>query len=169
MAGEPGFTGTDGGEPTGSWGTSIVDLSQIEGAAPGDDLVFRFDFGRDGCTGIDGWYVDDVQVTVCDAVPPTKSASTTEAKTQKKVRYGKDFKVRAKVRRDAGGAAAGIVKVYFKGKRVARGRLDDKGRVKMLVKRNIRPGKRVLVVKYRGNATTRPSKDVVKIRVLRRR
>ena len=36
MAGEVAFTGTDGGEPTGSWGTSIVDLSAIEGAAPGD-------------------------------------------------------------------------------------------------------------------------------------
>ena len=131
--------------------------------------VFRFDFGRDGCAGIDGWYVDNVKVTVCDEVVTTKSGSTTAAKAQKKVRFTKDFKVRTQVRRNAGGTAAGIVKVYFKGKQVARGRLDNHGRVKVLVKRNIGPGKRVLVVKYRGNATTRPSQDAVKIRVLRRR
>ena len=26
LGGQPGFTGTDGGEPSGSWGTTIVDL-----------------------------------------------------------------------------------------------------------------------------------------------
>ncbi len=60
----PGFTGTDGGEVTGSWGTSQVDLSALTIRA-GQDLRLRFDIGRDGCGGIDGWYVDDVTVTVC--------------------------------------------------------------------------------------------------------
>lgn len=64
LRGQIGFTGTDGGEPTGSWGTSIVDLAQLD-AEPGDSLVFRFDFGRDGCGGLDGWYVDDIAVTAC--------------------------------------------------------------------------------------------------------
>jgi Zn-dependent metalloprotease len=64
MAGQPGFTGTDGGEVTGSWGTSHVDLSALRIRA-GQDVRFRFDIGRDGCGGIDGWYVDDVTVTVC--------------------------------------------------------------------------------------------------------
>jgi hypothetical protein len=66
MAGEPGFTGTDGGEVTGTWGTSQVDLSAL-GVGGGDRLRLRFDIGRDGCGGIDGWYVDDVKVTVCTA------------------------------------------------------------------------------------------------------
>jgi hypothetical protein len=66
MAGEPGFTGTDGGEVTGTWGTSQVDLSAL-GVGGGDRLRLRFDIGRDGCGGIDGWYVDDVKVTVCVA------------------------------------------------------------------------------------------------------
>ncbi|HET8962057.1 M4 family metallopeptidase [Nocardioides sp.] len=64
MAGERGFTGTDGGEVTGSWGTSQINLSAI-GVTGGQSLRLRFDIGRDGCGGIDGWYVDDVTVTVC--------------------------------------------------------------------------------------------------------
>ena len=66
MAGEPAFTGTDGGEVTGSWGTSQINLSAL-GVKAGQTLHLRFDIGRDGCGGIDGWYVDDVKVTVCTA------------------------------------------------------------------------------------------------------
>ena len=75
MAGEPGFTGTDGGEVTGSWGTSRVDLSAL-GVGAGDKLKLRFDIGRDGCGGIDGWYVDDVTVTVCVAAGAGRVAGT---------------------------------------------------------------------------------------------
>jgi Zn-dependent metalloprotease len=64
MAGEPGFTGTDGGEVTGSWGESQVNLSALN-IKGGQELRLRFDMGRDGCGGIDGWYVDNVKVTVC--------------------------------------------------------------------------------------------------------
>jgi Zn-dependent metalloprotease len=68
LAGEPAFTGTDGGEVGGTWGQSQVDLSAA-GASPGDTVRLRFDFGNDGCTGIDGWYVDDVHVYVCQEAP----------------------------------------------------------------------------------------------------
>ncbi len=64
LAGQPGFTGTDGGEVTGSWGESQIDLSMI-GVNPGDTIRLRFDVGQDGCTGIDGWYVDDIKVLTC--------------------------------------------------------------------------------------------------------
>jgi Zn-dependent metalloprotease len=66
MAGEPGFTGTDGGEVFGSWGQSQIDLEALK--IKGGKVQFRFDIGRDGCGGIDGWYVDDIQVTVCTPV-----------------------------------------------------------------------------------------------------
>ncbi|WP_126688165.1 M4 family metallopeptidase [Nocardioides ferulae] len=66
LAGEPGFTGTDGGVVTGSWGTSIVNLKKV-GVNAGDKVRVRFEMGRDGCGGIDGWYVDDVKVVVCKA------------------------------------------------------------------------------------------------------
>jgi Zn-dependent metalloprotease len=64
MAGQTAFTGTDGGEVTGSWGQSQVNLSALR-LGPGSRFRLRFDMGRDGCGGIDGWYVDNIRVTVC--------------------------------------------------------------------------------------------------------
>ncbi len=83
LSGEPAFTGSDPGVPTGTWVSSVVELDAL--ADPGDSLVLRFDFGVDGCNGLFGWYVDDVQVFTCaDAVDPsttgpeeTGDASTT--------------------------------------------------------------------------------------------
>lgn len=65
LAGQPGFTGTDGGEVFGSWGQSQIDFSMID-VGGGDTIRLRFDMGTDGCSGIDGWYVDNVQVRQCD-------------------------------------------------------------------------------------------------------
>ena len=47
----------------GRWGTSQVDLSGF--ASGGDTIQLRFDFGKDGCTGITGWFVDDFEVYDC--------------------------------------------------------------------------------------------------------
>ena len=74
LAGQPGFTGTDGGQVTGSWGTSHVDLSALE-VGGRDEIRLRFDFGMDGCTGIDGWYVDDVVVSACEQRGPARSTA----------------------------------------------------------------------------------------------
>ena len=63
LAGQPGFSGTDGGEPDGSWGRSFVNLAPY--ASAGDSVRLRFEFGSDGCTGNVGWYVDDVTVFHC--------------------------------------------------------------------------------------------------------
>ena len=60
MAGEPAFTGADGGSFEGSWGQSQVDLLRL--ARPGDSIRLRFDFGVDGCTGVEGWFIDHVAV-----------------------------------------------------------------------------------------------------------
>ena len=67
LAGEEAFTGTDGGSVRGSWGQSQLDLSGIAGA--GDKVVLRFDFGVDGCTGVLGWYVDEVELYSCSQDP----------------------------------------------------------------------------------------------------
>ncbi len=64
LAGEPGFTGTDGNVPGGSWGQSIINLKKV-GAGKGDKVRVKFELGRDGCGGMDGWYVDNVKLTVC--------------------------------------------------------------------------------------------------------
>lgn len=58
LAGEPAWTGSDQGEATGSWSRTVVDLAKLDAAA-GDTLVFRWEFGNDGCSGNLGWYVDD--------------------------------------------------------------------------------------------------------------
>jgi Zn-dependent metalloprotease len=63
-AGQPAFTGTDGGSLQGSWGKSIVDLTGH--ALPGDRVKFRWDFSTDVCFGNNlGWYLDNVRVYAC--------------------------------------------------------------------------------------------------------
>jgi Zn-dependent metalloprotease len=64
LQGQAAFTGTDGGEVFGSWGTSQVNLTAV-GVHPGDTIKLRFDFGRDGCGGRDGWYVDNIKIQSC--------------------------------------------------------------------------------------------------------
>jgi hypothetical protein len=61
MAGEPAWSGVGGA--SNDWGTSLIDLSGL--VDPGDTVQFRFDFGKDGCTGLDGWYVDDFEIFQC--------------------------------------------------------------------------------------------------------
>jgi len=59
--GEPLFTGAGG-----RWGTSLVSLSSY--AVAGASIRIRFEFGKDGNTAYDGWYVDDVKVYDCPNV-----------------------------------------------------------------------------------------------------
>jgi Zn-dependent metalloprotease len=66
LAGQPAFSGTDGGQVTGSWGESQINLSLL-GVKAGDTIRIRYEFGMDGCTGNDGWYVDDFAVKSCSA------------------------------------------------------------------------------------------------------
>jgi hypothetical protein len=65
LAGQRAYSGTDGGSVFGSWGQTQVNLAAM-GVDPGDTIRLRFDFGMDGCTGVDGWYVDDIKVQVCN-------------------------------------------------------------------------------------------------------
>lgn len=62
LAGQPAFTGSDAGSVAGSWGQSQVGLEGLAG--PGDAVQLRFEFGIDGCNGLDGWYVDNVRLVV---------------------------------------------------------------------------------------------------------
>ncbi len=58
LAGQEGYSGIGG-----QWGTSLVDLSSF--VSGGQTLQLRFALGKDGCTGYDGWYVDDFMVYSC--------------------------------------------------------------------------------------------------------
>jgi hypothetical protein len=60
LAGQPAFSGTDGGSVQGSWGQSQIRLSS---SLAGKTIQLRWDFGTDGCTGaLYGWFVDDVRL-----------------------------------------------------------------------------------------------------------
>ena len=63
LAGEPAFSGTDGGSNSGSWGTSVVDLTGLANA--GDSVKLRWDFGQDGCGSVVGWYLDNFSAYTC--------------------------------------------------------------------------------------------------------
>lgn len=58
IGGSIAFTGTGG-----QWGTSLVYLGPILQSA--STVQIRFDFSQDFCAGLDGWYVDDVQIYDC--------------------------------------------------------------------------------------------------------
>ncbi|WP_182526574.1 M4 family metallopeptidase [Nocardioides dongkuii] len=175
MAGERAYTGTDGNEPGGSWGTSIVDLGAIPGADPGDELRFRFDMGRDGCGGLDGWYVDNVSVTVCEKVAASRTRAHAVPRTIVK---GGVFRAAVKVttpgdkRATARAAAAGgKVQIIFRGKVLATGKLNRAGRVLIKVTRTdrLKPGTRTLTASYLGSRTVAPSKDTFRLKVIKKR
>lgn len=71
--GQQAWAGTNEGESSGSWGTTIADLSKVADA--GDTIAIRFDFGLDCGGGFVGWYVDDVVVYVCPIFPAVESVA----------------------------------------------------------------------------------------------
>jgi Zn-dependent metalloprotease len=68
LAGQPAWTGSDTLTSSGSWGQTQVNLSGI--ATGGDTVRLRLDFGIDGCNGLVGWYVDEVEFYRCSAELP---------------------------------------------------------------------------------------------------
>ena len=69
------WTGSDQGEATGSWGTTVVDIATL-GAAKGAKIKFRWEFGQDGCGGNLGWFIDDTQVFYCGLTDPGTGSSS---------------------------------------------------------------------------------------------
>ncbi|MGB1308885.1 MAG: M4 family metallopeptidase [Oceanihabitans sp.] len=64
MGGEPAFTGSDGGSNSGSWGQSVINLSNL-GVVENSTIQFRFEMGTDGCNGREGWYIDELVIYNC--------------------------------------------------------------------------------------------------------
>lgn len=84
MRGERAWSGADGGINPASWGTTVVDVGTL--ANPGDTIAFRFEFGQDQCSGVHGWYVDNISVASCSATTagsptPTPVATATSTAT----------------------------------------------------------------------------------------
>lgn len=68
LAGQRAWTGSDGGSVGGSWGQTQLNLLAA-GVQPGNTIQLRYDMGMDGCAGLIGWYVDDVNVYACEGAP----------------------------------------------------------------------------------------------------
>ena len=80
-AGQAAWTGSDQGEATGSWGTTIVNFAQFAAAtrpAAGSTIKFRYEFAQDGCNGNLGWFVDQVDGFFCvaNALPIARLTGT---------------------------------------------------------------------------------------------
>ncbi|NYE36965.1 Zn-dependent metalloprotease [Nocardioides cavernae] len=176
MGGEVAFTGTDGGEINGSWGTSIIDLAAI--APAGASVKFRFDMGRDGCNGVDGWYVDNVKVQVCEKNattptppnPPNPPAPDEKDQTRTKVKVkpvtverGEQVKVVTVVKSRAG-TPRGEVRVKVDGKKIDTVRLS-KGRAVVTFKATWKPGKYTVKVTYLGTDNYKRSSDDARLRI----
>ncbi len=146
LSGEEGFTGTDGGKVAGSWGQSQIDLTQL-GIGSGDDVRLRFDIGRDGCGGIDGWYVDNVKVSTCKAKSKVDAVQRPKPST-----FGKSAKVIVKVSGDGvAGTPEGVVALKGAGGRsFGTKRLFD-GRTVFTLPKTLRPNRYNMVATYRGN------------------
>ncbi|WP_340538216.1 M4 family metallopeptidase [Nocardioides sp. GXZ039] len=97
LAGQASFSGTDGGKTLGSWGQSVISMAKL-GAKAGDKVSFRFDIGRDGCGGNQGWYVDDIEMSVC-----LKKADITATHVPDPSVYGKASTVTVSAPRGATG------------------------------------------------------------------
>ncbi len=64
LAGQAAWSGAGG-----QWGTSVIDLSGL--LSGGETVQIRFRFGKDGCRGVEGWYIDDFEIYTCPPGPPT--------------------------------------------------------------------------------------------------
>jgi len=151
LAGETAFTGTDGGEPSGSWGTSYVDLKAL--AAPGDSVRFKFDIGRDGCNGVDGWYVDNVKVTVCKV-----ASGVTAAVVPASAAYPQGGSVNVTV---AGTDPSGTVTVKEGVTTLGSATLSANGTASVALPGGLAVGGHSLTVAYSGDATNAPGTTTV--------
>ncbi len=162
LAGQPGFTGTDGGEVTGSWGQSQIDLTML-GAESGDSVELRFDFGMDGCGAIDGWYVDNVVVSTCKA-----KTQVTATQSPRPSRYGNAPRVNVVVESLGGqGAPTGEIAIRKGGRTLGSATLDsnDNGRARVFLPARMSAGLHNLVARYTGEDLHASSSDAFTVRV----
>lgn len=161
MAGEDAFNGTDGGETKGSWGESQVDMSAL-GVQPGDTVQFRFDIGRDGCGGVDGWYVDDIQILVCKLPTKVTATHTPEPST-----FGEASSVNVTVARDgnAGGTPTGDVSLTkADGSALGAATLAD-GKATIALPADLPVGVHTLTATYEGTTSLASSSAKVTVTV----
>ena len=110
-----------------------------------------------------------MSATVTPATPPapTKVATTTSAQAPKKVKFKKNFDVKASVVA-TGGSATGTVQVLDGSKVIGTGTVAN-GTVTIHITKNLKAGKHPLTVSYGGSTTTLASQTSVKVKVLKKK
>jgi hypothetical protein len=157
LAGEDGFTGTDGGKIVSDWGTSIIDLEEL-GVASGDDIQVQFAIGRDGCGGVVGWYVDNVAVTTCVEAPiATPVVEATHA--PEPVAYGSNHAVNVTV--SGSDAAAGGTVTVKEGATTLGSASVTAGAATVALPKTMSVGAHNLTVDYSGDANYAAGSDTV--------
>jgi Zn-dependent metalloprotease len=160
LQGQPGFSGTDGGEVTGTWGESQVDLSAL-GIKSGDVFQVRFAFGMDGCGGNDGWYVDDVRISTCQA------QTEVSAHRPRPTPFGQSPRVQVDVESIGGfGAPTGTV-VAVKGGRVLAEAELRRGTATLDLTPGLAVGTHDVAVRYLGDDLHAGSADRVAVRIVK--
>ena len=151
IAGQPGFTGTDGGEIESDWGTSQVDLEAM-GILAGDTVQLRFAIGRDGCGGVRGWWVDNVNVVLCEAVSDLTMTATHEPEPST---YGEASELEVTLEQPDGDAAAtGDVTASIDGTEVGEGTLaGDPATATIELPADLPAGEHRVFVSYEGDST----------------
>ena len=160
LAGQPGFSGTNPGRASGSWGNSQINL-EAAGAKAGDNVQIRFDMGRDGCGGVDGWYVDNVSVTVCEDTNTTVRATHVPEPSV----FGTASKLDVTVSAEKGGTPTGTVEVLKADKtKIGSGTLTG-GKASIALPADLPVGTHVLTVNYAGNGGFLASSGTVTVTV----
>lgn len=161
LAGQDGWAGTDGGVLTGTWGKVVLDLTKV-GVGRGDSLQFRFDMGRDGCNGIEGWAIDNVSIVVCKLKTKVTAVRSTDPTT-----FGDPSSVTVTVARDGsvGEAPDGNVTLTnASGAEIGTGALAD-GKTKIALPADFPVGTTALKVSYAGTADYDPSSTSLSVTV----
>lgn len=159
LAGEDGFTGTDGGKVTGSWGESQVDLAAA-GVNPGETIKLRLAVGRDGCGGNDGWYVDDIKIALCEVV-----ATVSGTHVPNPSKYGTASKLNVKVVGGGTDAPSGTVVVKKGSSTLGTVTLSATGTGSLTLPKTLAVGTNTLTLNYSGDANYGASTGTAKATV----
>ena len=97
----------------GQWGRSIIDLAAV--GAVGRDIRIRFTFGKDGCTGGQGWYVDDLVVYDCPDCDTDTRADILQYRYRASTAFGESIGFNSNVTLSLAGLpqAADAVEIQF--------------------------------------------------------
>jgi Zn-dependent metalloprotease len=158
-----GGSGTPTGSVTVKEGATTLGTANLTGGSASVALPATLSAGAHALTvsySGDGTY-DTATGNVTANV--NKASSTTTATAPKKVKFKKDFDVKATVAA-AGGAPTGTVQVYDGSKLIGTGTLSN-GTVTIHITKNLKPGKHTLTVKYLGSTNVAASQTTVKVKV----